>query len=419
MWSDLTPEERVEKAASMAVATPFTEEVNNHVHTAYSFSPYTPSEAALAARNAGLKAVGIMDHDSVSGAQEFVSACLRLGIGSTVGFEVRVNGDGTVMEGRRINNPDSNNILYMAVHGIPQPRIGEADAFLKPLRDLRNQRNREQVSALNRILAGMDLAPLDFEKDILPVSFAPFGGSVTERHILYALSLRLVALWGRGESLVNNLEKQFSLSLPGKIRTYLSDPENPHYLYDLLGVFKSTLLPRFYIHPDKKECINVQIAVDFARSIGALPAYAYLGDVEESPTGDKKAQTFEDDWLDDLVPELKKLGFTAITYMPPRNSSKQLDRIMSLAARNGLMQISGVDINSSRQSFHCPEIMQPGFSHLIDATWALIAHEKLSTHNPGSSLFSVSTMATYPDLTRRIAVYAEMGRRMFETGEWK
>ena len=44
-----------------------TEEVNNHVHSIYSFSPYSPSMIAVKAAQAGLRTVGIMDHDSVSG----------------------------------------------------------------------------------------------------------------------------------------------------------------------------------------------------------------------------------------------------------------------------------------------------------------------------------------------------------------
>ena len=34
-------------------------------------------------------------------------------------------------------------------------------------------------------------------------------------------------------------------------------------------------------------------AAKFAQSINAIPAYAYLGDVSESPTGDKRAQTLK------------------------------------------------------------------------------------------------------------------------------
>ena len=35
---------------------------------------------------------------------------------------------------------------------------------------------------------------------------------------------------------------------------------------------------------------------------------AYLGDVGESPTGDKKAERFEDAYLDELMPALREMG---------------------------------------------------------------------------------------------------------------
>ncbi|HUX51073.1 MAG TPA: PHP domain-containing protein, partial [Spirochaetia bacterium] len=111
---------------------PFTDEVNNHVHTVYSFSPYSPTLAALMARLAGLRAVGSVDHDSIGAAREMIAACKLLSIGSTVGCELRVNFSGTRVEGRRLNNPDSLNIAYMVIHGVPEARIDEVAAFLSP-----------------------------------------------------------------------------------------------------------------------------------------------------------------------------------------------------------------------------------------------------------------------------------------------
>ena len=70
------------------------------------------------------------------------------------------------------------------------------------------------------------------------------------------------------------------------------------------------------------------------------------------------------------MPELKRIGFKAITYMPPRNNIEQLRRVKKLCKENNFMEISGVDINSARQSFNCPEIKNPEFSNLIDSTWA-------------------------------------------------
>jgi len=389
-----------------------TEEVNNHVHSTYSFSPYTPTMIAVKAVQAGLRTVGIMDHDSVSGAREFLDACKALGIASTVGFELRVNMDGTVVEGRKTNNPDEPNISYIAIHGIPVTRLAAAEKFLEPVHVARIARVRKEVSLLNELLEDCGAPTLDFDADVMAVSQAPNGGSITERHILYALSLKLIEACGRGQKLVEFVEQRMMLPLAGALRGLLSDADNPHYAYDLLGAFKSALVPRFFIPSGYDECMHVTEAVRFGNDIGAIPAYAYLGDVAESPTGDKKAEEFEDRFLDDLVPELVQLGFKAVTYMPPRNTKAQMLRLQALCRQYGLMEISGVDINSSRQSFNCPILLEPEFAHLADSAWALIAHEKLAAVDPKLALFSPENPLASLGLQERIAAYSDVGRRM-------
>ena len=388
------------------------DEVNNHVHTSFSFSPYSPTASVWFARKAGLKAVGSMDHDSISAARETLKAGVVLGMATTVGYELRVNFSGTAVEGRKMNNPDSANIVYMTVHGVPASKIDEVETFLKPLNDKRNDRNRRQLDKLNELIAPFGLEALDFDRDVLPLSESKQGGSITERHILYAFSKALVERYGKGDSLITFLEETMDLTVSGRIRDFLSDEANPHYLYDLLGILKGNFLPRFFIQPDEEECPSVYKVVEFANAIGGIPCYAYLGDVGESPTGDKKAEKFEDDFLDDLVPELKKIGFRGLTYMPPRNTLEQLKRVQELCSRYGLMEISGVDINSSRQSFNCPEILRPEFAHLITATWALIAHEKLTALKPEWSLFHQLNPLAALSLEERIKRYAAWGEAM-------
>ncbi len=396
----------------MASLPPESDEVNNHVHTTYSFSPYSPAASVWFARKAGLKAVGSMDHDSIGAAGETMEAGKILGMATTVGFEVRVNFTGTSVEGRKLNNPDSKNIVYMTIHGIPADQIGKAAAFLKPIQEERNKRNREETEALNTLIAPLGIEPLDFDKDVYDQSEAARGGGITERHILFALSRKIVEKAGKGEALVRFLEENMKLSVAGKIRELLMDETNPHYLYDLLGILKGNFLSRFFIQPSEKECPSVYDVVRFGNEINAIPSYAYLGDVGESPTGDKKAEKFEDDFLDELIAELSQIGFKAVTYMPPRNTLEQLRRVQKLCADNHLMEISGVDINSSRQSFNCPEILQPDFSHLITATWALIAHEKLAAKEARLSLFHPENPLKNLTLNERIARYGSLGEKM-------
>ena len=131
---------------------PLNKQTNNHIHTIYSFSPYTPSMAALKAREAGLSVAGSVDHDSISAAAEMTEACRILGMGSVTGFEVRVSFKHTRFADVKLNNPDSAGIVYMTVQGIPASKRDLAALFLKPLRDARKKRSIAMTEALNKII---------------------------------------------------------------------------------------------------------------------------------------------------------------------------------------------------------------------------------------------------------------------------
>jgi hypothetical protein len=391
-------------------------EINNHIHTIYSFSPYTPSMAALCARDAGLEAAGSVDHDSIAAAEEMIAACAELGIGGCAGFEVRVSfktaagGGPSPFADRKINNPDSEGLVYMTVQGTPKPGLPLIRDFLDPIRQERRLRTEAMTEAANSLLFEAGLGTIDFQEDILRRSQFAHGGEITERHLLAAAADKLILKYGKGPALIEGLRARFALEVSPKIREALSDPGNPHYLFDLLGILKSGLLPRIFIQPGEKECIPARRVTDFAASIGAIPAYAYLGDVGESPTGDKRAEKFEDDYLEELFDELSRLGYRAVTYMPPRNTAEQLRRVRRLCGERGFMEISGVDINSSRQSFNCPEVLRDESRHLIDTTWALIAHERLTSLDPAFDLFSPENPLAARPLAERLRAYAAAGK---------
>lgn len=398
--------------ASGALRRGLSDEVNCHVHTKYSFSPYYPAMAAWKAVEAHLLAVGIIDHDSVSGCNEMLDAGAALGIAATAGCEIRVSFAGTRVAGRKLNNPDSVEIGYIALHGLPRRAFAETKAFLAPIFAARNLRNRKMLVALNALLAPLGIAPLDFDRDVAANSQASEQGSITERHLMYALSVRLREITGGDQRLLEVLRNQLGVAVPGKLAPLLIDPTNPHAIYDLIGVLKSAFVERIFIQPDSTECVPVVQAVAFGNRVGAIPVYAYLGDVGESPTGDKKAELFEDSFLEELVAEVKRLDFKGITYMPPRNTSEQLVRLQALCRTHDLFEISGVDINSSRQAFTCPIILEPQFRHLVDATWALFAHERLGNFDPRLSLFAANNPLAALCLTDRVAAYAAIGKRI-------
>jgi hypothetical protein len=87
------------------------------------------------------------------------------------------------------------------------------------------------------------------------------------------------------------------------------------------------------------------------------------------------------------------------------------------------MEISGVDINSSRQAFNCPILLEPEFRHLVDAAWALIAHEKLAAAVPSLGIFHPDNPLSAPvrgapgghSLRQRIEIYSTLGKRIDHT----
>lgn len=370
-----TAEERLKNLEQLVPETEFPpmvdQYINNHIHTIYSFSPYSPTAAVYAARMEGLCTAGIIDHDSISGAEEFLKAAEIVNMPVTVGMECRVSMKGTALEGRRTNNPDQVGVSYMTIQSVPHSRIRDLNAWFAPYRRARGERNRKMVANINALLSGIEL---DYDRDVLPLSMAKEDGGVTERHIMYALAIAMVGKAGKGQPMVDYLQS-IGLALSEKQTAQMLDTEYPFYEYDLLGILKGAFVPRIYVDATD-ECPSIFDVVELCKEMDAILCYAYLGDVTTSVTGDKKAQKFEDDYLDELIACLKETGIRAITYMPTRNTMEQLLRLRRLCEENDMFQVSGEDINSPRQSFVIRAMENPMFANLIDATWKLIRHEQ-------------------------------------------
>lgn len=371
-----TPAARLENLGALAPLAAFPPAdrryVNNHIHTAYSFSPYSPTAAAYAAKAEGLATAGIIDHDSMAGAAEFLDACRLLALPATIGMEARISWADSPFAARRINNPDQAGVAYMTFQAVPHGNIEALQAFFAPYRAHRHARNQRMVENINRLLAPAGIA-LSYAEDVLPLSKASEGGGVTERHLLYALALAMVRKAGPGQGVVALLES-LGVALSGKQRAQLLDVAYPFYAYDLLGILKGAFISRIYVDAGP-ECPSLAQAVALAKELDCYLCYAYLGDVTASVTGDKKAQAFEDGYLDALFAYLWDAGVRAVTYMPARNTRAQLMRVRGLCEQYGMFQVSGEDINSPRQAFACKAMEDPLFENLIENTWALIRHE--------------------------------------------
>lgn len=380
-----------------------TDFVNNHIHTFYSFSPYSPTKAVYMAWQNGLATAGIMDHDTLSGAKEFIEAAEIVGLPVTVGMECRASMRQTRLDGLRINNPDQKSIAYVALHGVPHQNIDLINNLFAYYRFCRNKRNRRMCENITELMRPYGIT-LDFDRDVYPLSGADEGGSITERHILFALTKKITARYPTPAEVVAFLTTEMNISVSDKVRKQILSGVPDYYEYDILGALKSNLVEKFYI-PAEAECPDIYELEKICRECGIVLAYAYLGDVGVSITGDKKAQRFEDGYTDLLFAEIERIGFNAVTYMPSRNTEEQLREIMALCDAHRLFQISGEDINSPRQSFLCHAMKADMFAHLSDAAYALIGHEREATKDLTQAMFSPTVCRMYPDLRERCAYF--------------
>jgi 3',5'-nucleoside bisphosphate phosphatase len=139
-----------------------------HTHTTASDGKHRPEEVVRMARQAGLSAVAITDHDTVAGVAEAMEAGLQYGIRVVPGVEISTSADGKD--------------IHILGYGFQQddPILLQR---LESLREVRNRRNEEMIARLNGLGIPITLAEVELE-----ASASPRGdGSVGRPHMAEVL----------------------------------------------------------------------------------------------------------------------------------------------------------------------------------------------------------------------------------------
>ncbi|MBR4664298.1 MAG: PHP domain-containing protein [Lentisphaeria bacterium] len=116
-----------------------------HIHSSASDGSDPPAGLVGAAQRAGLSAIALTDHDTISGLPEFLRAAEGSGLTAVPGVEISSN-----LYNKEIH------ILGLFV----DPVSPELNAFLEDLRNRRNIRNRQMIEKLNIIGYRITLAEL-------------------------------------------------------------------------------------------------------------------------------------------------------------------------------------------------------------------------------------------------------------------
>ncbi len=255
--------------------------VDLHLHSTASDGAYPPAQVVRMAREKGLAALALTDHDTVDGIPEALAAGAELGIEVIPGVELGCD------------TPFGE--LHLLGYWI-DPHHPRLLATLKGLREGRLHRGRAIVRRLNEL--GV---PLAWDR----VQALAEDGPVGRPHIAQAL-----------------VEGGFVADLQEAFDRYLAD-DAPAYV------------PRPRLEPTA--------AVELIREAGGVPVLAHPSYLGERPEPDRWEETLAA--LLELLPALLAAGLEGIEAYYGTHTPEQIARFEAIAAEHGLVPTGGTDFH--------------------------------------------------------------------------
>ncbi|MCA9872933.1 MAG: PHP domain-containing protein [Anaerolineales bacterium] len=199
-----------------------------HNHTIASDGEYTPTELVQAARELGLTAVGVTDHDTLGGLDEALAAGQALGIQVVPGVEVSL----------RFRRPYFTGTLHYLLY-IPYALLPDP-AFREMAAEIFSQGRgaglvRARVAAINEAFGPQGETPL-LKQELTAAEIEALAPNVTRRHFALALKEN----HGLNHEQVNQL-------IGNESRAYVPSGIDPAQLTPLLHRYPQ--LVRVFAHP--------------------------------------------------------------------------------------------------------------------------------------------------------------------------
>jgi L-fuculose-phosphate aldolase len=173
-----------------------TDDIFMHCHSTYSHSPgHTPEYIAWKAKLLGLKAIGLVDHETVTGTEEFLEAASIVKIPNTAsGRETRDILKGTPFERMTTNFPGVKGETYMGFHCVA--RSTDTDREKRAI-----QAKIKRFTATAEFLNSLGILPegINYDRDIEPLTEERPAGELrnpTEKHVAEAIARLICKHYG-------------------------------------------------------------------------------------------------------------------------------------------------------------------------------------------------------------------------------
>ncbi|HUP03873.1 MAG TPA: PHP domain-containing protein [Bryobacteraceae bacterium] len=302
---------------------------NVHIHTSESFSVFrSPSEAVWRAAQENLAVLGINDHYTVAGHEEFRRACAVAGIDATFSMEAVAMDRDAAEAGIKLNDPDNPGRVYLCGKGITRVPA-ESSAEMQSLARMRaalERRNRELTAKVDKLFEDRLGANGPSWADV--VALTP-RGNATERHVASAVLRRLREL---AEEKAKPLEELIAACCG-------ATPPAPSNDAALQIFLRGKLLKAgapCYVPEDAEAFVSVEELRRIFLAFGSIPTYPILGNPVLS--GEQN--------IEQLLDNFERRGWHAAEVIPVRNTPARLREIVNACQRRWWPVFNGTEHNT-------------------------------------------------------------------------
>ena len=335
---------------------------NCHIHTSESFSVFrSPTEAVWQAAREGLAVLGINDHYTIAGHEEFRRACEVAGIAAAFSLEAVAMDRDAEAHSVLLNDPDNPGRVYLCGKGVTRTPSDSSTEMqnLARMRAALERRNREitaKVAALFAERMHAEGPTWESVQGLTP------RGNATERHVAWA-TLASLRQWAATQG----------VPLAEAITKFCGAAPPPSADDAALQIFLRAKLIKAgapcFVREYEEAFVSVADLRRIFLAFGSIPTYPILGNPVTSGERDVEA----------LLDRLEAAGFYAVEVIPHRNTHERLAEIVSTARRRWWPVFNGTEHNTPEaKPILDPYALNPEFEPWFrESTALLLGHQRL------------------------------------------
>jgi len=367
---------------------------NGHIHTSESFSVFrSPTEAVWQAAREGLAVLGINDHYTVAGHEEFRRACEVAGIAAAFSLEAVAMDREAAEAGLKLNDPDNPGRLYLCGKGVTSvpPASSSEMQQLAHMRAALERRNREMTGKVAQLFRDRLGAEGPSWEDV--VALTP-RGNATERHLACAVLHKL-------RELATRQRKTLAEIITACVGTAPPAGGDDAALQIFLRAKLLKAGAPCYVPESPDAFVSVADLRRIFLAFGSIPTYPVLGNPVLA--GEKS--------IEDLLDRLEALGFYAVEVIPTRNTRERLAEIVFAAQRRWWPVFNGTEHNTpEKRPMLDPFALDPEFEPWFrQSTAVMLGHQQcVAQGQPG--FVDREGKPTIADAKERFEYFSQKGR---------